>query len=226
MHRTRLRYVKPPIAGGAERVMRVLAVFALVVLLWLAGLWAFAERVAASTPAAEPPTADGIVALTGSSSIRLEAATQLLEDGKAQRLLISGVNRQATRSEVKGVARGVGRIWDCCVDLGFQAETTQGNAVETAGWAREHGYHSLIVVTADYHMPRSMLELRATMPGLKLYPYPVATEGLNAHRWWKNDIGARRMVVEYCKYLAILGREAFLGLGPKENAETSAKEAS
>jgi uncharacterized SAM-binding protein YcdF (DUF218 family) len=199
--------VKPPIAGGAERVMRVLAVFALVVLLWLAGLWAFAERVAASTPAVEPPTADGIVALTGSSSIRLEAATQLLEDGKAQRLLISGVNRQATRSEVKGVARGVGRIWDCCVDLGFQAETTQGNAVETAGWAREHGYHSLIVVTADYHMPRALLELRGALPDVALYPYPVVTDTLNARRWWARNEDIHRMVVEYSKYLVILAKD-------------------
>jgi hypothetical protein len=34
------------------------------------------------------------------------------------------------------------------------------------------------------------------------------------------------MIVEYCKYLAILGREAFLGLGPKEKAAPAAKEAS
>jgi hypothetical protein len=36
------------------------------------------------------------------------------------------------------------------------------------------------------------------------------------------------MIVEYCKYLAILGREAFLGLGPKDKdkAAPAAKEAS
>ena len=111
--------------------MRALAALALVFALWIAGLLAFAARVAGSTPAAEPPTADAIVALTGASSVRIEAATQLLEEGKARRLLISGVNPQARRSEVKYVARGVGRIWDCCVDLGFRAENTRGNAVET-----------------------------------------------------------------------------------------------
>jgi uncharacterized SAM-binding protein YcdF (DUF218 family) len=70
-----------------------------------------------------------------------------------------------------------------------------------------------------------MLELRAAMPNVKLYAYPVKTD-LNAHRWWKTSLSARRMIVEYCKYLAILGREAFLGLGPKEKAAPAAKEAS
>jgi uncharacterized SAM-binding protein YcdF (DUF218 family) len=96
--------------------------------------------------------------------VRLEAATKLLEDGKGQRLLISGVNREATRADVLGVTKAGKPIYDCCVDLGFAAADTIGNARETAEWAKAKGYKSLIVVTADYHMPRSMLELRAAMP--------------------------------------------------------------
>jgi uncharacterized SAM-binding protein YcdF (DUF218 family) len=187
--------------------MKFLAVIALLALCWLVGLVAFASRVASSTPAFEPPTADAIVALTGASSIRIEAAVQLLEEGKGRRLLISGVNPQARRSEVKYVARGVGRIWDCCVDLGFRAETTRGNAVETARWVEYHRYRSLIVVTADYHIPRAVLELHSTMPGVELYPYPVVTDTVNARRWWARWGDTRRITVEYCKYLAILTRE-------------------
>jgi uncharacterized SAM-binding protein YcdF (DUF218 family) len=165
------------------------------------------------------------VALTGASTLRLEAATKLLEEGKGQRLLISGVNREATRADVQTVTKAVKPIYDCCVDLGFAAANTVGNARETSEWGKSKGYTSLIVVTADYHMPRSMLELRAAMPHVELYPYPVKTD-LNAHRWWRTSISARRMIVEYCKYLAILGREAFLGLGPKEKAAPAVKEAS
>ena len=187
--------------------MKTLAVIVLLVLFWVFGLAAFASRVASSTPAFEPPNADAIVALTGASSIRIEAAVQLLEEGKGRRLLISGVNPQARRSEVKYVARGVGRIWDCCVDLGFRAETTRGNAVETARWVAYHHYRSLIVVTADYHIPRAILELQSTMPGVELYPYPVVTDTVNARRWWTKWGDTRRITVEYCKYLAILTRE-------------------
>ena len=204
--------------------MKSLAALLIALMIWGLGLVAFTGRVDLSTPAPEPPEADGVVALTGASNLRLEAATRLLEEGKGKRLLISGVNREATRADVQSVTRAVKPIYDCCVDLGFTAANTVGNALETAEWARSKGYDSLIVVTADYHMPRSMLELSAAMPGVKLHPYPVRTD-LNAHRWWKTSISARRMIVEYCKYLAILGREAFLGLGPKTKDAPPAKDA-
>ncbi|PIC00820.1 YdcF family protein [Caulobacter sp. X] len=204
--------------------MKSLAALLIGLMIWGLGLVAFTGRVDLSTPAPEPPQADGVVALTGASNLRLEAATRLLEEGKGKRLLISGVNREATRADVQSVTKAVKPIYDCCVDLGFTAANTVGNALETAEWARSNGYDSLIVVTADYHMPRSMLELGAAMPGVKLYPYPVKTD-LNAHRWWKTSISARRMIVEYCKYLAILGREAFLGLGPKTKGAPEAKDA-
>lgn len=206
--------------------MKSLAALLILVMVWALGLLAFSGRVEQSTPAREPPVADGVVVLTGASNIRLEAATRLLEAGKGKRLLISGVNREATRDDVQGVTKAVKPIYDCCVDLGFAAADTVGNAKETAEWARAKGYDSLIVVTADYHMPRSMLELRAALPRTTLYAYPVATEGLNAHHWWKQGSTARRMIVEYSKYLTILGREAFLKLGPKEETGQPAKEAS
>ncbi|PTS90876.1 MULTISPECIES: YdcF family protein [unclassified Caulobacter] len=195
--------------------MKGAAALLIAALVWAVGLLAFSGRVERSVPAAEPPVADGVVVLTGASNIRLEAATRLLEAGKGKRLLISGVNREATRDDVLNVTKAVKPIYDCCVDLGFTAADTIGNAAETAEWARAKDYDSLIVVTADYHMPRSMLELHAAMPGIRLYAYPVATEGLDARHWWKKGSTARRMTVEYCKYLAILAREAFLKLGPK-----------
>ena len=109
-------------------------------------------------------------------------------------------------------------MFDCCVDLGFTAADTVGNARETAEWARSLGYHSLILVTADYHMPRAMLELRAALPEAKVTPYPVATPALDARHWQSTGEAARRMVLEYSKYLAILAREAVLGLGPRQAA--------
>ena len=198
--------------------MRSIAALLVVLLIWTAGLLAFAGRVQRSTPAADPPVADGLVALTGASDQRIVAATKLLQDGKAQRLLISGVSRQATRADLRPITGAVKRVYDCCVDLGFTADNTLGNARETAEWARAKGYRSLILVTADYHMPRARLELKAAMPEARITLYPVATASLDAHRWWRTSEGARRMALEYCKYLAILAREAVLNLGPAKPA--------
>ncbi len=196
--------------------MRSLALFFILILIWATGLLAFSARVDALTPAAEPERADGIVALTGISTDRIREAMKLLEEGKAQRMLVSGVNREATRDDIRGVAKATRRIYDCCVDLGFTAADTLGNATETAAWVKAKQYQSLIVVTSDYHMPRSLLELHAALPNVKLTPYAVKTDDLAAKHWWRTAPSAKRMIMEYNKYLAILSREAFISLGPKE----------
>ncbi len=82
------------------------------------------------------------------------------------------------------------------------------------------------MVTADYHMPRAVLELRGSMPEGRFEPYPVATDEIDARHWWRKASSARRMVLEYCKYLVILTREAILGLGPKERVHAAAPAAS
>lgn len=203
--------------------LRSLAAILVLLTIWGVGLLTFAGRVGSLETPPDVPVADGIVSLTGSSVERLRAGARLLDAGKGRRLLVSGVNRDATRAEVQRVAGGYERLWRCCVDLGFEAETTLGNAQETAAWARRYRFRRLIVVTADYHMPRSLLELRAALPGVTLTPYPVASEDLSADRWWRDGASARRMVLEYCKYLAVLGREAFLSLGPRDAAPAAGR---
>ncbi len=197
--------------------MRTLAALFVVLLIWAVGLVAFAQRIERSTPPPEPPVADAVVALTGASDLRLEAAARLLERGKGKRLLISGVNREASRDDIQAVSRAVKPIYDCCVDLGYAAADTVGNAEEIADWARGKGFTRMIVVTSDYHMPRSILEIRAAMPEATLIEYPVATTVVDVRRWWRDGGDARRLIVEYSKYLAILARESVLALAPRKD---------
>lgn len=189
--------------------MRFLTLVAAIVLMWLVGLFVFAGRVQDLTPAPEPERADGIVALTGPSAERVNAAIRLLEQDKGDRLLISGVNREVRRQELRALTPGSSKLFNCCVDLGFEAENTVGNASEIAEWARRNGYTRLIVVTSDYHMPRSLLEIRSSLPGVVLKSYAVATPSLAHADWWRSEQSARRMTLEYMKYLAVLGREAW-----------------
>ena len=203
--------------------MRYLAALGVMLIIWLAGLLAFADRIERMTPATDPGRADGIVVLTGASDARINEALRLLAGGRGERLLVSGVNRQVQRGELREVTAGSNRLFDCCVDLGFEAEDTVGNAQEIAAWSEAKRYDSLIVVTSDYHMPRAMLEIRGQLRNAELLPYPVATPSLNADSWWRTGTGQRRMVVEYSKYLAVLVREAVARLfhpsDPVEPAE-------
>lgn len=163
---------------------------------YLAGFAIFVARLPAAPSHAV--RADAIVALTGSDD-RLYVAVALLEEGVGQRLLISGVHPFMSKALLKPLLHG-GPRFDCCADLGFVATNTHGNAMETASWARAHGFHSLVVVTANYHMPRSLEEFSAAMPDVKLVPYPVP-EIVAAHRWWLDPVAIRTLQYEYAKYL-------------------------
>jgi len=193
--------------------VRSLIAIGVIVVLWALGLVLFADRVVDSTPAAEPEQpADAIVVLTGASDARLREGMRLLELRKGNRMLISGVNPEVRRSELLRLTEGSKRLYDCCVDLGFQAENTVGNAREIADWARAKDYYTLIVVTSDYHMPRALLEIKADLPEARLVPYPVATPDLDARGWWKSPKGAKLILIEYDKYLAILARDMILSI--------------
>jgi uncharacterized SAM-binding protein YcdF (DUF218 family) len=195
--------------------MKTLVAVLVVALVWLAGLIAFADRVQRLAPPDPAPKADGIVALTGASDARIQEAMDLLRAGKGRRVLVSGVNKQVTREQLRKVTSAPSSLYDCCVDLDFDATNTVSNAKFTADWARGKGYKSLIVVTSDYHVPRSMLELHGAMPEVTLVPYPITTPSLDAKRWWRTAGGARFMTLEYSKYLVVLVREGLVSLGNK-----------
>jgi uncharacterized SAM-binding protein YcdF (DUF218 family) len=164
------------------------------------GFAAFAMRVNTVTAPADP-RAEGIVVLTGGSA-RIDGALHLLADGRAVRLLISGVNPAVRPAELANTLDP--RLTEklaCCVDLGRAARDTVGNASETRDWAAEHGYHSLIVVTSAYHMPRSLAELDDAMPSVTLIPYPVSSPELHLDAWWHDPAATMFLAREYGKYL-------------------------
>jgi uncharacterized SAM-binding protein YcdF (DUF218 family) len=182
--------------GLALRLVVSLAMLGLAI-----GFVAFAEDVAGAEPPADP-RAEGIVVLTGGTA-RIDGALQLLAEGRASRLLISGVNPMVTREALATtVDKGLRRVLDCCVDLGRLAQDTVGNAVETREWADRHRFTSLIVVTSDYHMRRSMAELAHAMPDKRLIAFPVTNPDLHLALWWRDPAAFGLLVREYGKYLA------------------------
>lgn len=163
---------------------------------WSVGFGVFLG--AAHEQAPPPSRADGIVVLTGGAD-RVAAGLRLLGEGRAPTLLISGVGE---RSGLDAIAREVGldaRGVAPQVALGHEARTTSGNAAETAAWARRLDAHSLIVVTAGYHMPRALLEISRALPGIALHPAPVQSPVLRTAA----GPGALRLLAgEFDKWLA------------------------
>jgi uncharacterized SAM-binding protein YcdF (DUF218 family) len=169
-------------------------------LVWTGGFFWFVNGL--KQPLVLPPQpTQGIVVLTGGQG-RIKAAVALLEAGLAQRLLISGVNQVVSPEELRRALDISAATYACCIDLGKSALNTEDNAIEAADWAWAHHYHSLRIVTALDHMPRSMVEFRRVMPGFDLVAHPIlagTTAGGDETSWPK-------LVLEYSKYTVSLLR--------------------
>jgi uncharacterized SAM-binding protein YcdF (DUF218 family) len=151
--------------------------------------------------------ADGIVVLTGGET-RISEAARLLREGRGDRLLISGVNRHTGRQDLIRLSGLEQAQFNCCVDIGYTALNTIGNANETRSWAEAMRYDTLIIVTSSYHMPRSIAELARELPNTTLIAHPVQPRGFNDGAWWLRPRTARVLASEYLKFLPAAARYA------------------
>lgn len=192
-------------AGGAISLKAVaVSLTAVVLFAFLFGLLLFAGH--AMRPA-NPVTgsADGIIVLTGGEH-RIREGASLLHAKAARRLLISGVNPQTSRDDVIKLAGLPADGFNCCVDLGYAAQDTIGNAEEARAWARGIGARRLVVVTSNYHMPRSLMELAIAMPDVEFIAHPVSAKNTSERAWWLQPALARLLATEYIKFLPVAAR--------------------
>ena len=169
-------------------------------LLFIAGFFLFVSYINIKQPniIAE---ADGIVVLTGGPA-RIEQAVKLLADGKGKRLLISGVHPSTSKRDLRKLVPQHADMFNCCIDIDHIATNTIGNASQTKNWVGSKQFSSVIVVTASYHMPRSLVELRRAMPYTKLIPCPVKVNHVHMDAWWEYPGTLALLVKEYLKVIA------------------------
>ena len=191
---------------GILAVLRVSAVTLLATAaLFAGGFGWFANHVSHLATPKDPESADAIIVLTGGQA-RIDAALNLLKSGKGRRLLISGVNPRASRDTLRALTGVDKRLFSCCVDIDHAALDTIGNAEESAKWVASHAYQSVILVTNNYHMPRSLLEMGRLLREAELKPYPVVNTKLDDGAWMTKPDALRVLFTEYTKYLASLAR--------------------
>lgn len=174
-------------------------------ILFLGGFALFATHVSQLSTPEDPPAADAIIVLTGGQA-RLDAAIDLLKSGKGERLLISGVHPSTSSRMLQAATGGDKALFSCCVDIDRAALDTIGNAEESAKWVRTHAYERVILVTNNYHMPRSLLEMSRLLDREELDPYPVVNSKLDNGGWIVQPDALRVLFTEYNKYLAALAR--------------------
>ena len=174
---------------------------------WLIGLLGFVAVIPNPETRIDARPTDAIIVLTGGGD-RLAEGFRLLDQGLSKRLLITGVANGVTLEQLVDhldVVPSAARL-ACCVTLGYQAESTVGNADESAQWVRRNGVTSVRLVTANYHMLRSLLEFRRKVPGLTVVPNPVFPAEVRDPHWFVKPRTLILIVNEYHKYLVALAR--------------------
>lgn len=195
---------KTPRLRPARLALTFLAALFVMLVVGFAG---FYQRVERMTKATQIAPADAIIVLTGGYQ-RLATALDLLKKDRGKRLLISGVHPSINRAELRRATQADPDLFKCCVDLDHAARNTISNATESAKWIRQNGFHSIILVTNNYHIPRSLLEMRRAASGVTFIPYPVVATDIDADRLIARPKAVRVLLVEYLKYVAAIMRGA------------------
>lgn len=194
-----------------QRHRIILRIIGIIVLLCFGvaagGFLRFADTVANLAPP-DHPRAEAIVVLTGGSQ-RIDQAIKLLETGVGKRLLISGAHPGTTSERIREMTRAPQSLFDCCVDIGYDAIDTVGNALETSKWARKNGYDNILVVTNNYHMPRSLYELHRIDPDRHYIGYPIVNSDLKTANWMAKPDVMRAILSEYIKLVGATLRAQF-----------------
>jgi len=166
---------------------RLLHVILLLAAAWFFGFLLFIAAIPTEVTDRDTKT-DVVVVLTGGGE-RLGEGFDLLSRGLAPRLYISGVAEGVKLDDLtKKVAEAGGNLPEeaalkCCVSID-RAQSTTGNAITSTQWFAEQHIQSIRLVTANYHMNRSLLEFRRAQSGLMVVPNPVFPPEVRDPLWY------------------------------------------
>ena len=163
------------------------------------------------------PSGDAIIVLTGGRD-RIEEGLSLFEAGKAPILLISGVGRGVRLPEILKSDPKLIDTFDAKATKGskvltykddqnrqiyldYNPTTTKENALYTQEFIKKHKITKVHLVTANYHMARSLLEFKERIPGCEIYPHAVKVVQPFDLNWLENVKLRCLFFAEYHKLL-------------------------
>ena len=103
-----------------------------------------------------PGKADAVIVLSGSKHERLDRGLELMREGAAPTLVISGGfdPRQPTASRLCHAGKGNGFEVVCFTP---DPDSTRGEAQATGRLATEHGWKRVVLVTSRFHVSRARM---------------------------------------------------------------------
>lgn len=145
-------------------------------------LYHFSKGNLLASPIPPKEKTDAVMVFTGSAE-RIIQGYNLYLKGKSDRVMISGYDypEEASQPMIKKLAR---KIKKNKIFIDLKARNTIENAENGAEWAIKNHVKSILLVTAEGHMPRAYFELRRLLPeSVKIYtqavPGDVNSEGVD-----------------------------------------------
>ncbi|MDR1551502.1 MAG: YdcF family protein [Holosporaceae bacterium] len=172
-----------------KKIWRILAVM---LASWLAACGAFIIYVILWDYKSEKKF-DYIVVLTGDKG-RVSRAFSLIEKHCPKSIFISGVYEKTNLRDV--IPKGCS-MENVDVVLGKLARNTRENAIEVDKWARKNNISEILLITSDYHMPRSLIEMWFVNNDLRIHPYIVK---------WDTPQIIKMSIVEFHKIICAIAR--------------------
>ncbi len=188
----------------------IFSIIMLLVIGWSGALVWFVASMPTTAVNAEIKT-EALVVLTGGQG-RVEHGLAMLAEGAAPLLFISGVGAHVTTEQIlaehgsPAVRRAIAAN-HCEIVLDHIANSTVSNADQTHAFLRARSIRSIRLITATYHMKRSIHEFNAVDPRLTIIPDPVFPEDFKRARWWQHENTRRLVFNEFYKYSAVVLRD-------------------
>lgn len=185
-----------------KRSLFIIFLISSVIAVWLIGFIYFISIIPQENPSITPH-AQAIIVLTGGSK-RISEAVELLNRNQADLLFISGVgggaNVTSTLILSGTLPDNIYKFYDN-IQLGYEAETTKENASEVANWIKRRHINSILLVTSNYHLPRSLLELKSKISDVSISSHCVFPYNVKIDSWWNHRGTLKLVFLEYNKYI-------------------------
>ncbi len=182
--------------------MRVVykVILGIVCLVWFCGLIIFLNKIPIYQPQVNN-IADAAIVLTGGDK-RIEEGVKILQEHKVKKMFITGVNQRIRNKKEIPYIEELNKVHN--IEIGREALTTNGNALEAKEWIQQNNIKTIKLVTANYHMPRSVLEFKHHLPDISIESHPVFPDKFDISKWWYDKNTLTLVLKEYTKYIYVL----------------------
>ncbi len=113
-----------------------------------------------------------VVILTGGKH-RISKSIDFLNQNNVKNIFISGVYPKTQQHHLFPPHKFSKSI---PIILGKRAKNTHENALEINQWQQDTGFNEMLLITSDYHMVRSLYEIRKINRKLKIIPWAIRSD--------------------------------------------------